>query len=406
MSLQQALERLRAPHPAVQAAAVAAVFELAARAQSAAQRDAALSECLSHSSQAVVEAAVQALLALPTQPAAAHASSQQDLLLTALSVAGPATAATLAGGILQLYERQLSSQPPAVAAPLLPAAAWRAHPLSRALLSNSAAAQPLVLGSARLLARAAESSGSLGELTAALSALRPFLSFLLLDPQLAAAQPLPPLPGQPGSPLGPQASVVMEDVENDVEFQSMFESKYETGAAAPGAPAARRSPSLTNGSSLPSIGGGAPGASLMAADAGNVAPAVAAAVPSITPALPVKNGSLGGSGSPAGGSIGGGGVAHSPNTLLPTHISVFGDGLSGDGLSGLDLRHAAAAAAAASAAARHPVQLPSHISEFGGEEDACAGEDAVQCADRDANTMSVMKAALPDDDDLLAGALT
>lgn len=51
MSLQQALERLRAPHPAVQAAAVAAVFELAARAQSATQRDAALAECLSHGSQ-------------------------------------------------------------------------------------------------------------------------------------------------------------------------------------------------------------------------------------------------------------------------------------------------------------------------------------------------------------------
>ncbi|PRW05754.1 RST1 isoform X1 [Chlorella sorokiniana] len=142
MSLQQALERLRAPHPAVQAAAVAAVFELAARAQSAAQRDAALSECLSHSSQAVVEAAVQALLALPTQPAAAHASSQQDLLLTALSVAGPATAATLAGGILQLYERQLSSQPPALAAaqPLLPGFAHSA--LARvACCSPSTAAQ-------------------------------------------------------------------------------------------------------------------------------------------------------------------------------------------------------------------------------------------------------------------------
>ena len=51
MTLQQALDRLRASHPAVQAAAVAAVFERAARAQPAAQRDAALTECLSHSSQ-------------------------------------------------------------------------------------------------------------------------------------------------------------------------------------------------------------------------------------------------------------------------------------------------------------------------------------------------------------------
>lgn len=32
-----------------------------------------------------------------------------------------------------------------------------------------------------------------------------------------------------------------------------------------------------------------------------------------------------------------------------------------------------------------------------------AASRAEQCADRDANTMSVMKAALPDDDELLAG---
>lgn len=156
----------------------------------------------------------------------------------------------------------------------------------------------------------------------------------------------------------------MEDVENDVEFQSMFESKYETGAG-PGA--ARRSPSIANGSS---IAGGPSGASLMAAAAGGGPAVAAAAPPTTTAALPVKHGSLGGNGSP-GADSNGGGAAHSPNTLLPTHISVFGDGVSG-----LDLRHAAAAAAAAGAAARHPVQLPSHISEFGGEEDACAGEDA------------------------------
>lgn len=47
--LQQALDRLRVPHPAVAAAAVAAVFELLARTPglSAAQRDAAIAQCLS-----------------------------------------------------------------------------------------------------------------------------------------------------------------------------------------------------------------------------------------------------------------------------------------------------------------------------------------------------------------------
>lgn len=138
---------------------------------------------------------MQALLALPAEPAAAAGTSAQDLLLTALSVAGHTTAAPLADGILRLYECQLGSQPAASA----PAAGWRANPLSRALLSNAAAAQPLVLGAARLLARAAESSSSPSAFAATLSALRPFLSFLLLDPQLAAAQPL--LPGGTHSAL-------------------------------------------------------------------------------------------------------------------------------------------------------------------------------------------------------------
>lgn len=146
--------------------------------------------------QAVVEAAVQALLTLPAETAAAAGASPQDLLLTALSVAGPTTAAPLADGILRLYERQLGSQPAASA----PAAGWRAHPLSRALLSNAAAAQPLVLGAARLLATVAESSSSSPSAFAGtLSAMRPFLSFLLLDPQVAAAQPL--LPGVAHSAL-------------------------------------------------------------------------------------------------------------------------------------------------------------------------------------------------------------
>ena len=135
---------------------------------------------------------MQTLLALPAEAVAATASSPHDLLLTALSVAGPATAAVLADGILRLYERQLSSRQHSSQEPQ-PATAWRAHPLNRAVLSNTAAAQPLVQGTARLLASAAEGTGSHQQFAGTLAALRPFLSFLLLDPQLAAAQPL--LPG-------------------------------------------------------------------------------------------------------------------------------------------------------------------------------------------------------------------
>ena len=78
MSLQQALERLRAPHPAVQAAAVAAVFELAARAQSATQRDAALAECLSHGSQ-VGRAITFPCVWLPLSEALPHHERQPSL---------------------------------------------------------------------------------------------------------------------------------------------------------------------------------------------------------------------------------------------------------------------------------------------------------------------------------------
>lgn len=47
--LQQALDRLRVPHPAVAAAAVAATFDALARSPSLppAQRDAAIAQCLS-----------------------------------------------------------------------------------------------------------------------------------------------------------------------------------------------------------------------------------------------------------------------------------------------------------------------------------------------------------------------
>ena len=154
-------------------------------------------------SQAVVEAAVQALLSLPAAGPTSGTAAPQDLLLTALAVAGPATAAPLAEGVLRLFELQLTSFVQPAVQPA--AAAWRAHPLSRALLSNPAAAQPLLLGAARLLARAAERASSAGSppspppFAATLAALRPFLSLLLLDPQLAAAQPQ--LPGAAHSAL-------------------------------------------------------------------------------------------------------------------------------------------------------------------------------------------------------------
>jgi hypothetical protein len=75
-----------------------------------------------------------------------------------------------------------------------------------------------------------------------------------------------------------------------------------------------------------------------------------------TLAVPVKQ-PPGGSGSGGGSSGLAGRVVVSPNSLLPTHISVFGDGVTG-----LDLQHAAAVG-------RPAATLPSHISEFGGDDE-------------------------------------
>ena len=75
-----------------------------------------------------------------------------------------------------------------------------------------------------------------------------------------------------------------------------------------------------------------------------------------TLAVPVKQ-PPGGSGSGGGSSGLAGRVVVSPNSLLPTHISVFGDGVTV-----LDLQHAAAVG-------RPAATLPSHISEFGGDDE-------------------------------------
>ncbi len=135
--------------------------------------------------QAAVEAAVHALLQTdPTQ----LGDSPQNLLLAALVVAPVTTAPPLAIGLLELF----AGQPAAgggygIAAPGTPAN-WRTHPISKALLANPGAAQPLVLGVTRLLLRAAGSADS-AVLDRTLSSLQPFLSLVLLDPALQQQHP-------------------------------------------------------------------------------------------------------------------------------------------------------------------------------------------------------------------------
>ena len=139
------------------------------------------------------------LALLPLASAGASAAARvQDQLLAALSTAGSHTVPVLADALLQLFEGQL--QPATPVPPSSPApAGWRTHPLSKALLSSAGAGQPLVLGVARLLMRAAEAAAAApaavpdaAVFERLLAQLRPFLSFVLLDSQLAAQHPLMP----------------------------------------------------------------------------------------------------------------------------------------------------------------------------------------------------------------------
>ncbi|GAB4816617.1 hypothetical protein N2152v2_003663 [Parachlorella kessleri] len=135
---------------------------------------------------------------------------------------------------------------------------------------------------------------------------------------------------QPGN-LEQQPSVHMEDVPS-AEFEAMFESKYsqpEVSTENSGTQLAVRAGRLSAGGQLDQS-----------------------------------------KATPSGGRL-------SPNSLLPTHISAFGDGV--------DLAQAAVAVSPVAAC------LPTHISEFG-------EEDGDEPLERDPNAMSVMKAALPEED--------
>lgn len=135
--------------------------------------------------QAAVEAAVQALLqADPSQLGA----PPQDLLLAALAVAPAAAAPPLATGLLELFARQAAGRSSHSSAASASPAAWRSHLVSKALLANPAAAQPLVLGVTRLLSRAAGQAEG-GALDRMLAAVQPFLSLVLLDPALQQQHP-------------------------------------------------------------------------------------------------------------------------------------------------------------------------------------------------------------------------
>ncbi len=114
------------------------------------------------------------------------ANMQQPMLRA--DRAGGATAAPLVDAAAALFQASAGAGA-GRAAP-----AWQAHPLSRLLLAQPAAAAPLLEAVTGLLAGAPRRPGlgseRAGDAAAGLHAVAPFLSFALLEPDPAGAAPL------------------------------------------------------------------------------------------------------------------------------------------------------------------------------------------------------------------------
>ncbi|KAG1676514.1 hypothetical protein FOA52_000057 [Chlamydomonas sp. UWO 241] len=176
--------------------AVIGVFHALASAPPSARDDArqAISDCLCHTSEAVVEEATSRLLAALQAPSVITRGEAQDLLLNAAAAAGESTRGILAGALVRLFcdsalmllSRQeggggddgsgAAAPPPAVVP------AWSDHPLSQLLLLQPYTGPQLAAAAARALRGAAVRGGG-GPAAAArlFSALSPFLSFVLLQ---------------------------------------------------------------------------------------------------------------------------------------------------------------------------------------------------------------------------------
>lgn len=171
----------------------------------------------------------------------------------------------------------------------------------------------------------------------------------------------------------PAVSVHMTDAADlatDLEFQSMFESKYDVSE-----------------SSRRMSGQGLPGSNQRVPSPGQVSPLrgpspglLASPPRDITPSKRGEEYLKNINQSDLHGVL-------SPNTLLPAHISIFGDDLGeAEALAAVQEFGPPPAAAA---------NLPSHISEFGGLDDEDERDD--EC-DPEAEAMAVARAALPEED--------
>jgi hypothetical protein len=237
-----------------------------------------------------------------------------------------------------------------------------------------------------------------------------------------------------GEPLGFGSEGLSVDPDADPEFKTMFESKYEITESTKKAMAARRpqghhryplqlgSPLLQNGGG--GGGGGshqegtatsAPSSTLQALNLGDAsgfdtAPHRIRTAPTSSTAISIGLAPSGPDTTATAATI------LSPNSMLPAHISIFGDDLGEAAARAVVARYGPPPAAAAN--------LPSHISEFGSSDSSASdganattdgdeyeyeygneyghGGDGVYCDDDDEDEMSlpegIAEAVLPAED--------
>jgi hypothetical protein len=196
-ALQQQLSKLDTPGP-VQHYAIAAIFDAVCQGASSPSPSAHLSS--------VSEAAILQCLCLQDGHAAGVAAEKlceatrgnkldsnaaQSLLLTALAVASFASAAPLTSALVSIWHFQLCSVHLKNTHHPTQNMIWKSHILSKALVASPFAGTALISTICKTLSTltSASDAPSQAEFKCNLNSLRPFLSFVFLDPTVSKQYP-------------------------------------------------------------------------------------------------------------------------------------------------------------------------------------------------------------------------
>jgi hypothetical protein len=206
--IQQNLSKLDTPGP-VQHYAIAAIFDAACQGTTAssspaqplpAVSEAAILQCLCLQNGQASGIATEKLLEFVIEYRI-DVNAAQSLLLTALAVASAATAAPLTAALVSVWHWQLSndvarSRSTTITNQNIP---WKSHVLSKALLASPFAGTELISSICKILSKHASVATkqenkkkiefSLNFFNGVLTSLRPFFSFVFLDPTVSKQYP-------------------------------------------------------------------------------------------------------------------------------------------------------------------------------------------------------------------------